>query len=109
MRKYKIVLITGMAAILLSFPLGQGQAVTSIGSSGKTSEETSQERVRIYKVVGFIKKIENNILYLENKQQYNLRSVKITRLSGKSSRISNQKWAAEMLFVNGVLKEVVIR
>ena len=98
-----------MAAILFSFPISQGQAVTSTGSSGKTSEETSQERVRMYNVVHFIKKIENNILYLENKQQYDLRHVKVTRLSGKSSRLSNQKWAAEMLFINGVLKEVVIR
>jgi len=104
-----MVLITGMAAILLSFPLGQGQAVTPTGSSGKTSEGTSQKTVRMFKVVGFIKKIENNILYLENKQQYDLRSVRITRLSGKSNRISNQKWAAEMLFINGVLKEVIIR
>jgi len=63
----------------------------------------------MYKVVNYIDKIQNNTLYLENKQRYNLRNVKVTKLSGGNNRVSNKKRSAEMLFINDVLKEVTIR
>jgi len=100
-------LVAGIAVMLLICFFSQSQAVTSTSASGMVQERKSQ--VKIFKVVYFIAKIKNEILYLENKQRYNLSNVKVTRLSGGTNHISDKKRTAEMLFVDGILKEVIIR
>lgn len=105
MFKCKVVLIAVISSIFLIVSLSQ--AVTTTGGAGTASSSPSQ--TRMIKVIGFIKKIENNVLYLENNQHYDLRNVSVTDLSGSGNRISTKKRTAEMLFVNGQLKEVVIR
>lgn len=102
MSKYKIAIIMGISAMF--FVASFSHAVTSTEGGGAASAPSP---VKMLKVTGFIEKIENNVLYLENNQQYDLRNVQVTELSG--SRVSQKKRTAEMLFVNGVLREVVIR
>jgi len=53
-----------------------------------------------------VAKITDGTLYLKNNKSYNLRNVKVIYNKGK--RISENKRTADMFFVNGVLKEVII-
>jgi hypothetical protein len=80
-------------------------AATSSGGSNTVSS-SSQDQTKIFKVVGIVKMITSNTLYLENNKQYNLSNVKVTY--NKSKIISKKKQKAEMFFVNDVLKEVTI-
>lgn len=104
MSKCKMAIIIGISAMF--FVASFSHAVTSTGGDGAASAPSP---VKMLKVTGFIVKIENNVLYLENNQQYDLRNVNVTELSGSGNRVSTKKRTAEMLFVNGVLREVVIR
>ncbi|MFH1080967.1 MAG: hypothetical protein V1766_12045 [Pseudomonadota bacterium] len=105
MLKCKMAIMAVISSIFLVVSLGQ--AVTATRGSVTGSSTSSQSRMM--KVIGFISKMENNVLYLENNQRYDLRNVSVTDLSGSGNRVSTKKRTAEMLFVNGVLREVVIR
>lgn len=63
----------------------------------------------LVKVTGFVVKIQDHVLYLENNKRYDLRNVKLTDLSRAGKAVSKKKRMAEMVFINGALKEVVIR
>jgi hypothetical protein len=104
MSKYRIMLIAIIPSLLLMATLNQAGAVT-----GNLPAVTAPSRVKMLKVTGVVKKIQNNILYLENNKGYNLSNVKITEAYDRNSRISEKKRMAEMLFINGTLKEVTIR
>ena len=73
---------------------------------GKGAPQAKQNQVT--KSSQFVKRIANNVLYLEDKKSYDLKNVKVMDLTGKS-RVSEKKKLAELMFVNGVLKEVVLR
>jgi hypothetical protein len=105
MLKCKMVLIAVISSIFMVVSLGH--AVTATGETGTAASAPSQ--IRMLKVIGFIKKIENNVLYLENNQRHDLSNVSVTDLSGSGNRVSTKKRTAEMLFVNDKLREVVIR
>jgi len=105
MLKCKMAVIAVISSIFLVVSLGQ--AVTATRETGTAASSPSQ--TRMMKVTGFIKKIENNVLYLENNQRYDLSNVSVTDLSGSGNRVSTKKRTAEMLFVNDKLREVVIR
>jgi len=69
----------------------------------------SETQTRVTKSSQFVKRIANNVLYLENiKKGYDLSGVNVIDLTGKS-RVSQKKKLAELMFVNGVLKEVTLR
>jgi hypothetical protein len=106
MLKDKAVLISVVAAILLILSSSQGQALTPASEKSTTPQGTSQ--VKILNRTGFIVKIQKNTLYLENNERYSLSNVKVKELSG-GNHVSDKKKTADMLFVNGVLKEVTIR
>jgi len=105
MLKYKLALILIITSLLINGALSQSYAIT--GTS--TPVVAASSSTKMTKVIGFVKKIENNVLYLENNKSYDLRNVKVTESPDRNNRISNKKWVAEMLFVNGALKEVNIR
>jgi len=104
MSKYKIVLLLIIPSFLLIITLGQAVAITS-----NTPHAAAPSQTKMLKVTGVVKKMQDNILYLENNKRYNLRNVKVTEAYDRNNRISDKKRMAEMLFINGKLKEVNIR
>jgi hypothetical protein len=103
MLKYRFV--TGLVVLIIFASASFSVALMSSGGS-KPNAVSSPSQAKILKVVGIVEKISDNTLYLENNKKYDLRNVKVTYNKGK--RISENKKTAEMLFVNGVLTEVVI-
>jgi hypothetical protein len=94
-------------SFLFLFPVTDAGARTAINAgSGKGAPSSKQHQVT--KSSQFVKRIANNVLYLEDKKSYDLKNVKVMDLTGKS-RVSEKKKLAELMFVNGVLKEVVLR
>jgi hypothetical protein len=79
----------------------RGNGKSAVRDSAFPGENVESHRHR--------KKIQNNIVYLENNKGYNLSNVKITEAYDRNSRISEKKRMAEMLFINGTLREVTIR
>jgi hypothetical protein len=73
---------------------------------GKGAPPTNQNQVT--KSSQFVKRIANNVLYLEGNKSYDLSGVNVIDLTGKR-RVSDKKKLADMTFVNGVLKEVILR
>jgi cytochrome c-type biogenesis protein CcmE len=102
MSKYKFV--TGLVVLLIFASVSFSIALTSTSKELYTASSTST--TKILKVVGIVKMITSNTLYLDNNKQYNLSNVKVTYNKGKIN--SKKKQKAEMFFVNDVLKEVTI-
>ena len=98
--------MTAIAVLVILTQTPYGLAVTSQQSGSGTGLSSSSSH--ILKVTGIVKKIENNILYLESGTSYNLTGVNVTYKEGKSLTPSNRK-IAEMYFVNNYLKKVTIR
>ncbi|MFA6411648.1 MAG: hypothetical protein WCW53_03060 [Syntrophales bacterium] len=105
MSKCKIALILIIPSLLLIISLSQAVAVTG----NLPSPAAAPARTKTLRVTGVVKKMENNVLYLENNKRYDLRNVKVTEAYDLNNRISDKKRMAEMLFINGTLKEVNIR
>jgi len=105
MSKYRIALLLIIPSLLLIGFLSQAVAVTG----NLPSPAAAPARTKMLKVTGVVKKIQDNVLYLENNKRYNLKNVKVTEAYDRNNRISDKKLMAEMLFVNGTLKEVNIR
>jgi hypothetical protein len=106
MSKYRLV--TGLVVLIIFASVSFSIALTlsDESKSNRVSSPSPTAPTKILKVVGIVAKITNDTLYLENKKKYDLRNVKVTYNKGK--RFSENKKTAEMFFVNGVLKEVVI-
>jgi hypothetical protein len=83
---------------------GARSATGVVGGKGAPSGNQTQ----VTKSSQFVKKIANNVLYLEGNKSYDLSGVNMIDLTGKS-RVSDKKILADLTFVNGVLKEVVLR
>jgi hypothetical protein len=103
MSKYRFV--TGLVVLIIFASVSFSIALTTSGGSesNTVSSTPSPSPTKILKVVGIVAKITDDTLYLENNKKYDLRNVKVTYNKGKKI-----KKTAEMFFVNGVLKEVVI-
>ena len=94
-------------SFLFVFSVGDAGALTATGVvGGKGAPPANQNQVS--KSSQFVKKIANNVLYLEGNKSYDLDGVNVIDLTGKS-RVSEKKKLADMTFVNGVLKEVILR
>ena len=83
-----------------------GALMTTSVTRGKGAPQAKQNQVTKYSQ--FVKRIANNVLYLEGNKSYDLKGVNVIDLTGKS-RVSEKKKLAELMFVNGVLKEVTLR
>lgn len=109
MLKNKMCFITVITAVFLIFFVGAGLTATLVSKGGTASMKPSPSSTGMLKVTYFVKKIQNNVLYLENNQRYNLNNVKLTILPGSGNIGTGKKRRAEMVFINNVLKEVTIR
>ncbi len=103
MLQFRYILILAVITFFLIVSLGQ--AVTSDDGAALPDSPSS---TKILKTTGVVKAIKGNVLYLENNKKYDLRNVKVTQ-SKVIKSVSTKKRIAEMFFINGVLKEVVIR
>ena len=107
MNKYRETLIAVIISFLFVFSVGVAGARMATGTAGgKGAPPAGQNQVT--KTSQFVKKITDNVLYLENKKSYELTGVNVIDLTGKK-RVSQNKKLAEMTFVNGKLKEVILR
>jgi hypothetical protein len=104
MSSIKCLSITLVISILLTS--GVCQAATS---TGKISGGSSSSAVSVEKKSNFVKLIANNVLYLVDGSQYRLKGVNVLDYSQKNVKGQERKKIAEMMFVNGALKEVVFR
>jgi hypothetical protein len=104
MMKLKSISILAVFALLF---LGTSSFAVVAQKSG-TGTGLSPSQTEILKVTGVVKKIEKNVLYLENGTKYDLNGVKATYSKGRPVSPSKKR-IAEMFFVDGVLKEVTIR
>jgi len=106
MLKYRFV--TGLVVLLIfaSVSFSIALMLSDESKSNRVYSPPPTAQTKMLKVVVIVAKITNDTLYLENKKKYDLRNVKVTYNKGKS--FSETKKTAEMFFVDGVLKEVVI-
>jgi len=107
MPKNKKILYALIISFLFVFSVhdaGARMATSAVGGQGAPPANQTQ----VSKSSQFVKKIANNVLYLEGNKSYDLDGVNVIDLTGKS-RVSANKKLADMTFVNGVLKEVILR
>lgn len=102
MLKNKILSALVVLMTVMCLWVGNGMALTSAGLGKDTTPSTT----KILKVVGLVKMVTATTLFLENKKQYSLTHVKV--MDNTIKVIPGKKKKAEMIFVNGVLKEVSI-
>jgi len=107
MSKNKKILWALMISFLFVFSVGDAGALTATGVVGGKGAPSGKQ-TQVAKSSHFVKKIANNVLYLENNKSYDLTGVNVIDLTGKR-RVSDKKKLAELMFVNGVLKEVILR
>lgn len=77
--------------------------------SHKDRSVTSTHKARVKKISGILKKIEGNVLYLNNNTKHNLRGVKVIDFTKKAGSTLKKRKMVEMTFINGKLKEIIIR
>ena len=97
-------------ALIISFPFifsigDTGAMMARSAGSGKGTPTVNQNQVS--KSCQSVR-IANNVLYLENNKSYDLRGVNVIDRTDKRLASGNKK-LAELMFVNGVLKEVILR
>jgi len=107
MPKNQKILYALIISFLFVFSVGDAGGRTATSAvGGKGAPPANQTQVT--KSSQFVKRIANNVLYLEGNKSYDLTGVKVIDLTGKR-RVSEKKKLAELMFVNGVLKEVILR
>jgi hypothetical protein len=105
-KKQKLVYAL-IISFLFVFSVGDAGARMAT-SAGGGKEVPPANKSQVTKSSQFVKRIANNVLYLEGNKSYDLEGVNVVDLTGKS-RVSDKKKLADMTFVNGVLKEVILR
>jgi len=103
-KKILCALIISFLFVLSVTDAGARMATGVVGGKGAPSGNQTQ----VTKSSQFVKRIANNVLYLEGNKSYDLSGVNVIDLTGKS-RVSEKKKLADLTFVNGVLKEVILR
>jgi hypothetical protein len=81
-------------------------------ATGQSSSKVSSPSVglNVQKKTVVVKKIESNTIYTFNDQKIDLHNAKVSNFTSRNTNTAGKKIiTAELLFVNGVLKEVVIR
>lgn len=74
----------------------------------RTKSHPTSTQTDVMKSSHVVKKIDKNVIFLENNQKYSLEGVTVTDLT-VTNRISQKKTIAELMFVKGKLKEIVLR
>ncbi len=107
MSKNKKILYALIISFLFIFSVADAGALMATSMTGGKGAPSGKQ-TQVTKSSQFVKTIANNVLYLEGNKSYDLKDVNVIDLTGKS-RISDKKKLAELMFVNGVLKEVILR
>jgi len=94
-------------SFLFVFSVGSAGAAMHSSAGGPTGTPPPNQ-TQVTKSAQFVKAIANNVLYLENNTSYDLSGVKVIDRTG-TSRVSKKKIMAELMLMNGVLKEVILR
>jgi len=108
----KTAIFVIISILLLSYSTGYTLTVKTRKPVKIKKSTVVRHTNSIKKISGVLKKIEGNILYLKNNTRYDLSGVKIFNYAGKSKEeavVSEKRKLVEMTFVNGKLKEVIIR
>ena len=101
--------------IMILALLNASTALAAVATTKDTSQRgqrsqgvTSQNQMK--RLTGFMKKMENNVLYLEDNSRYNLAGVVIiTRPRDPNEQAAaGKKTMVEMIFLKSQLKQVVI-
>jgi len=98
--------------VMILVLLNASTALAAVAVSKDTSQRrpgvTSQNQMT--RLTGFMKKMENNVLYLEDNSRYNLTGVVvITRPRDPNEQaVAGKKTVVEMIFLKSQLKQVVI-
>lgn len=97
-----------MILVLLNASTALAAVAVSKDMSQRSQGVTSQNQMR--RLTGFMKKMENNVLYLEDNSRYNLAGVVIiTRPRDPHEQAAaGKKTMVEMIFLKSQLKQVVI-
>ena len=107
MSKNKKILCALIMSFLFVFSVSNaGAMMASSAGGGKGAPPGNQTQVT--KSSQFVKRIAKNVLYLEGNKSYDLNGVNVIDLTGKR-QVSEKKKLADLMFVNGVLKEVILR
>lgn len=114
MSKQKIIIFIMIGIFVLCSSTGYALTPAEIDTSKKeeTTTTTPRNAKKIVKIAGVVKKIDRGFLYLVNGKKYSLSGVEVIDHSGKTKGDegpSKIRKIAEMTFVGGTLKEVVIR
>ena len=110
----KLVTFVVMGGILLwvsgAGAIMRGDAKLKADSQGETPKKAVENTNQLKRATELVQKIEKGVLYTD-KNRYDLRGVKVidhaegAKVSGPSD---GRKRVVEMVFLNGVLKEVII-
>ncbi len=105
MRSFVMILVLLNASTSLA-----AVAVTKDTSQRGQRSQWVTNQNQMKRLTGFMKKMENNVLYLEDNSRYNLTGVVvITRpRDPQEQAAAGKKTMVEMIFLNSQLKQVVI-
>jgi len=107
-RTKTILSITITITFLLS-----GAAVALTPKTGDFKAEQgvmATEQSKLRRITSYLDRIENNVLYLQNKKSYNLSGVNVVYKSAeaKTPAPGAKKKIVELIFLDDQLKEVVV-
>jgi hypothetical protein len=109
MSRIKTILsITITITFLLS---GAASALTPKSGTLKPERGVSDgEQNKLRRITSFMDRIENNVLYLQNKKSYHLDGVNVVYQSAESKPPARgaKKKIVELIFLDNQLKEVVV-
>jgi hypothetical protein len=115
--KILLILCAATSLGLEAWATAPGPSRENVAVQGEKARKSPEEKKAsapknsVRRITHFVKKIEGGVLYTE-KSQYNLSGVKVLDLSPKPKNTVIKrmpKKTAEMTFLNGQLREVVIR
>jgi hypothetical protein len=115
--KILLILCAATSLGLEAWATAPGSSRGNVGVQAEKAGNSQEEKKApgpnssVRRITQFVKKIEGGVLYTE-KNQYNLSGVKVLDLSPKLKNTVIKKMpkkTAEMTFLNGQLREVVIR
>ena len=105
MRSFVMILVLLSASTALA-----AVAITKDTSQRGRSSPGVTNQNQMKRLTGFMKKMENNVLYLEDNSRYNLTGVVvITRpRDPQEQAAAGKKTGVELIFLNSQLKQVVL-
>jgi hypothetical protein len=107
MFNHKFLLVFSVVGIFSFVSIGSAMVATGQSSSKVSSPAVGLD---VQKKTVVVKKIESNTIYTFNDQKIDLYHVKVSNFTSHNINTTSKKTiTAELLYVDGVLKEAVIR